>query len=171
MVPSALRPRKCDGFWNDWFVLDDVGRCDLRLPTKTTPARQRIAPRNIPGKKPATTAPAGKGLQWATAGSFESIPETPGLLVLDVVVAVGLVVVELSANELVASSIWQTSFAQVYPKGQHDELPQVGSGKPTSFVVMMGASGYAVTFCSFTSQLIGSMLVQLDPFGQQSAED
>ena len=47
---------------------------------KITPRRQRTAPTNRPGKKPATTAVPGKRLQCGITGWLESIPEAVGLV-------------------------------------------------------------------------------------------
>lgn len=54
---------------------------------------------------------------------------------------------------------------QAYPCGQH-MLPHFGRS-PVSFVVLMELPGSTATFCSCTSHVIGRMVLQSDPLGQQ----
>ena len=150
----------------------------------------RIAPRARPGKRPARTAGAGKFLHFPPLADAGHLPgevllaASPdgGVGALDedvlepVVVIVGceeldLEVVEEAGEEEDEEEADTTTHAlplQLKPAGQHFE-PQVCRVGLKS-VVNISLPGCAVAFCWLMSQLIGLMVEQSLPMGQQKAD-
>lgn len=75
---------------------------------------------------------------------------------------------EVADDDVSLSRAHVLSFWHVYPKGQH-ESPHFGR-LSSSLVVLSEFVGWAVTFCSWISHVIGWMKEQSDPSGQQIAE-
>jgi hypothetical protein len=155
---------------------------------KQNVATARRAPSTRPGKKPATTAPAGKEGQAQAGESGEDMGRgsvvVKGIEVLDagsvevrkvvdgLVVERGVLEDEDSEDGEGESKCWFASMLQnvpselqLYPNGQHCE-PHFGSDL-SRLVVLMFDSGCMLTFCRLTSQVIGAMTSQVFPDGQQ----
>lgn len=126
-----------------------------------------------PTEAPAMTATGGPLLEFSCAGS-SPIPDSSGEVLVGV--APGEEGFELGGVEGAGASTGATFWfmflthwfppLQIYPNGQHVLLPQLSS-VPLKAVVFITASGNCSASCSSMVHLIGLILVQSLPVGQQ----
>ncbi|EER23003.1 hypothetical protein CPC735_020310 [Coccidioides posadasii C735 delta SOWgp] len=128
-------------------------------------------PATIPGKNPAATATPGIAGQSSDVDSLRlgigrGVAEMVVIAGGEVDVGSGVVIdVEDAVFEGVVSTL-QLPLSHTYPWGQHP-LPHCERGS-RSFVVLTTLEGSLDTFCRCISQVIGLIVVQSLPLGQQT---
>ncbi|WEW59704.1 hypothetical protein PRK78_005184 [Emydomyces testavorans] len=129
-------------------------------------------PTTTPGKNPAATAPPGKDGQCEFRDDDSlKLGIGTGVVEIELIAGVEVVVgsdVAIDVEEVVFEddlSTLQLPLSQTYPCGQHS-LPHFERGSD-SLVVLTTLDGSTNTFCRCRSQVIGLMVVQSFPSGQQ----